>query len=295
LAHRLHELSGRGLLIPVNCGALPRDLVASELFGHVRGAFSGACSARAGLFVAAQGGTLFLDELCELPIDVQPALLRVLQDGRVRPVGAEHETAVDVRIIAATNKEPELAVRAGQFRADLYARVSGAVLRLTPLRERRQHVLSIAASIAEEAALAVRFSADALEALLIWDFPYNVRELKSLLLAQRGIPSAQPVTLDLLRYARPDITAHFERRRAGNVDRAAAPPASQSETGASHDLAAARDVRRKGALRDATDLARLEAALQRHDGHLTKAAQEAMISRQRAQRLLQRPTARRPG
>src|SRR5690606_37524739 len=116
LALELHAQSGRGPFVAVNCGAVAPELIASELFGHVRGAFSGASSQRRGLFVAAAGGTLFLDEVGELGLDLQPTLLRVLEEGTVRPVGAERDVPVDVSIISATNASLEAAMDQGRFR-----------------------------------------------------------------------------------------------------------------------------------------------------------------------------------
>jgi transcriptional regulator with GAF, ATPase, and Fis domain len=284
LARRLHELSGRGPWVPINCGALPRELIASELFGHVRGAFSGATASRPGLFASAHGGTLFLDEVCELPLELQPALLRALEGGHVRPVGAERETTVEVRVIAATNRDPEAAVRDGRFRADLHARLAGVVLHLEPLRCHRHRLPDTLASIAREAKVTVACSADALEAILLWDFPYNVRELKTLV---RAVASAERISLDDLRALRPELAVQFEQRRAGHV--AAADAALVEITAGAHA-----EPRGKGAARDEADLVRLVAALRRHDGHLGKAASEASISRQRAQRLLRQFPSRDP-
>jgi transcriptional regulator with GAF, ATPase, and Fis domain len=284
LARRIHELSGRARWVPVNCGALPRELIASELFGHVRGAFSGATDGRAGLFASAHRGTLFLDEVCELPLDLQPALLRALEGGHVRPVGAERETTVDVRVMAATNRDPEAAVRDGRFRADLHARLAGLVLHLEPLRQQRHRLPDTLGSIAREMNVTVACDADALEAILLWDFPYNVRELKTLV---RAVACPSRISLDDLRALRPEFVAQFEQRRAGKVG---APGASLSE--APPDAHA--EPSGKGAVRDEADLEHLVAALRRHDGHLGKAAQEASVSRQRAQRLLRRFPSRDP-
>jgi transcriptional regulator with GAF, ATPase, and Fis domain len=278
LARRLHEVSGRSPWVPVNCGALPRDLIASELFGHVRGAFSGATAARVGLFASAHGGTLFLDEVCELPLELQPALLRALEGGNVRAVGAEREVAVDVRIIAATNRDPTAAVRDGHFRADLHARLSGLVLQLEPLRCRRHHFSDLVASILRETDTRLVCHADALEALLLWDFPYNVRELKTLVLALQDVGEQGPISLEELEKLRPELAVNVQRRRAANGQSAVASllgDVSPKPSG-------------RGAMRDATDMEGLVKALRRHDGHLARAAEECAISRQRAQRLLQR-------
>lgn len=178
LARAIHDQSGRnGSFTPVNVATLPVELVAAELFGHARGAFSGATGARAGLFRAAQGGTLFLDEVADLAREAQPALLRALQERRIRPVGTDSEVPIDVRIIAATNVDLEGAVRAGHFREDLLARLEHLVVRLLPLRKRRHEILALARSFAPN----LELSAGAAEALLLWDWPRNVRELRAVM------------------------------------------------------------------------------------------------------------------
>ena len=177
LARKIHEQSGRsGPFVPVNVATLSPELAAAELFGHVRGAFSGASVARSGLFRAAHGGTLFLDEIGDLPREAQPALLRALEDRNVRPVGADAEIGVDTRIVAATNADLESAVRDGRFREDLLARLAHLVLRVKPLRQRRGEILELARSFAPD----LRFTPSAAEALVLWHWPRNVRELKGL-------------------------------------------------------------------------------------------------------------------
>jgi two-component system nitrogen regulation response regulator GlnG len=157
VAKALHEASRRrkGPFLVVNCAAVPEALIESELFGHAKGAFSGAVTAKEGLFRAAQGGTLFLDEIGELPLGMQAKLLRVLQEHKVRPVGESQERPVDVRIVAATNRELAAEVETGKFRADLYSRLEGPMLSIPPLRERRDDIPRLfvhflAARVAEE-------------------------------------------------------------------------------------------------------------------------------------------------
>lgn len=177
LALRLHDSSDRsGAFVPVNCAALPRELVASELFGHLSGAFSGARGERKGLFRAADGGTLFLDEVGELPGEQQAALLRALQEKRVRPVGSDREVAVDVRIVAATLRDLGQAEQAGDFREDLFARLAGFELHLPGLAVRRGDILPLF-RVFLGAPLPI--DADAAEALVVYDWPRNVRELKN--------------------------------------------------------------------------------------------------------------------
>ena len=177
LTARIHAGSGRrGPLVPVNCGALNKDLLGSELFGHVRGAFSGAQGSREGLFATADGGTLFLDELGELPLDQQPALLRALQEGTIRPVGADRDRPVDVRVVAASHRDLAAWQAEGRFRPDLYARLAGLVIEVPGLAERREEILPLLASFLGPGAPPL--TADAAEALLLFDWPHNIRELR---------------------------------------------------------------------------------------------------------------------
>jgi len=186
IADLLHASSGRssGPLIKINCAALPRELIESELFGSVKGAFTGANSDREGLFRQAEGGTLLLDELSEMPIDTQSKLLRVLQEKEVRPVGGRTSYKTDCRIIAATNRKPEEAIRDGKLREDLFYRISAVSVHLPPLRERREDILPLAnAFLKRYAAQANRdiggFSEEAAERLRSFDWPGNVRQLQN--------------------------------------------------------------------------------------------------------------------
>lgn len=178
MCRRLHDISGRsGAFVAVNCGGLSREFASAELFGHTRHAFSGANAAREGLFRAAAEGTLLLDEIGDLPLELQPVLLRVLQEGTIRPLGSDRELGVNARIIAATHRDLSEAVRAGAFREDLYARLSQITLTLPPLRARRWEILPLARSFAP----ALSFTPAAAEALLIGSWPRNIRELKAVL------------------------------------------------------------------------------------------------------------------
>ncbi|MDR5739421.1 MULTISPECIES: nitric oxide reductase transcriptional regulator NorR [unclassified Caballeronia] len=188
VASEIHALSPRAdkPLVSLNCAALPDTLVESELFGHVRGAFSGASADRRGKFELADGGTLFLDEVGELPLAIQAKLLRVLQNGQLQRIGSDSEHRVDVRLIAATNRDLADEVRAGRFRADLYHRLSVYPLVVPPLRERGRDVLLLAGYFLEEnrsrlGLLSLRLSADAQAALLAYRWPGNVRELEHLI------------------------------------------------------------------------------------------------------------------
>lgn len=184
-AHRLHRLSRRGNrpLVHVNCAALPESLAESELFGHARGAFSGAVSERPGRFEAAEGGTLFLDEVGELPLSIQAKLLRTLQNGEIQRLGADRPRKVDVRVIAATNRNLRERVAEGSFRADLYHRLSVYPIPIPPLRERGNDVLLLAGRFLEQnrarlGLRSLRLSAEADAMLRRYCWPGNVRELE---------------------------------------------------------------------------------------------------------------------
>jgi transcriptional regulator with PAS, ATPase and Fis domain len=190
LAQRIHAGSGRtGPLCPLNCGAISAELIASELFGHEAGAFSGAKGHREGLFVSAHRGTVFLDEVGELPLEQQPALLRVLQEGTVRPVGSDRERPVDVRVVAATHRGLFDLVEEGRFRRDLYYRLAGFDVGVDGLAGRKDDVLRLFDRFSEGLPLAP----DAAEALLLHDWPGNVRELKALAEKLRLVAGAGPV------------------------------------------------------------------------------------------------------
>jgi two-component system response regulator HydG len=186
VARALHRRSCRRAepFVAVNCAAMPDALLESELFGHARGAFTDARAVRAGLFARAHGGTLFLDEIGDLPVALQPKLLRALQERVIRPVGADNEQAVDVRVVAATNRDLETAVEERRFREDLYYRINVVHIDLPPLRSRGGDVLLLAQHFVQHFA-AVRgreiqgLSAPAAEKLSAYSWPGNVRELQN--------------------------------------------------------------------------------------------------------------------
>ncbi len=186
VARAIHLASSRakGPFLPVNCGAIPRDLAESELFGHVKGAFTGATSDNAGLIRSAQGGTLFLDEIADLPLDLQVKLLRVLQEGNVRPVGAREEYPVDIRVISATHQDIHNLVREGKFREDLYYRLHVIPLRVPSLAERPEDILLLGQHFLDREIRKLQrsipgFSPEALDKLLSRPWPGNVRELEN--------------------------------------------------------------------------------------------------------------------
>jgi DNA-binding NtrC family response regulator len=164
--------------VPIDCGAIHADLLESELFGHEKGSFTGAVERKAGLFETASGGTVFLDEVGEIPLDLQPALLRAIEEKEVRPVGATEYRKVDVRILAATNRPLEEMVEKGRFRRDLYHRLHVVAIRVPPLRERKDDVPLLAAHFLERTGRGKELGKDALRALQRYDWPGNVRELE---------------------------------------------------------------------------------------------------------------------
>jgi len=207
VARATHRRSPRaaGPFVPVDCGSIPASLIESELFGHEKGAFTGADHSRAGKFELAGGGTLFLDEISNLPLDVQPKLLRALQERTVWRVGATHATAVDIRVIAATNQALSTLVEEGLFRCDLYHRLNEFGIAVPPLRERREDIPVLAHHFFELTNRELKkkvggFSEAAAEALLDYRWPGNVRELRNVirravLLAEKDI---EPRHLGLL-------------------------------------------------------------------------------------------------
>ena len=188
VARRIHELSPRAChaFVPVNCGAIPSELMESEFFGHRKGSFTGAVADKPGLFQAAAGGTLFLDEVADLPLAMQVKLLRAIQEKAVRPVGTQQEEAVNVRLLCATHKDLALEVAEGRFRQDLFYRLNVIELRVPPLRERREDIPLLTQHILKQ--LARRASADVptvhpecMDMLSNYRFPGNVRELENIL------------------------------------------------------------------------------------------------------------------
>ncbi len=188
VARALHRQSSRseGAFVALNCAALPENLLESELFGHVRGAFTDARETRKGLFVEASGGTLLLDEIAEMPLSLQPKLLRVLQDQRVRPLGGSDEIACDVRVLAASHRDLDEAVSQGRFRSDLYYRLNVIQLELPPLRERGNDILLLALNFIQQLSKKFNKSVSGLAqpaaaCLLKYHWPGNVRELRNVI------------------------------------------------------------------------------------------------------------------
>ncbi|HTQ23654.1 MAG TPA: sigma-54 dependent transcriptional regulator [Candidatus Binataceae bacterium] len=204
VARAIHECGARrGSFVALNCAAIPRELVESELFGHRRGAFSGANADHPGLLRAAEGGTVFLDEVTEMSPDLQAKLLRAIQERTVRPVGSTKEIPIDVRIVASTNRDPAEAARSGQLRADLYYRLQVNVLEISPLRDRlddvadlAQHFVRLMNERNEGLRSLVGIDADAMSALQAYDWPGNVRELGNTIESALTFGTCATVTLD---------------------------------------------------------------------------------------------------
>jgi transcriptional regulator with GAF, ATPase, and Fis domain len=207
-ARAIHNLSLRadGPFVPVNCAAIPENLLESELFGHARGAFTGAHSARGGMFQLAHRGTILLDEVGDLPSPLQAKLLRTLQDGDVRPVGSDQSVSVDVRVVASTNKDLGHQVEKGSFREDLFFRLQVIPIHLPPLRARRSDIPLLIQHFLEKAnrkhRLAVTISREAMIYLWEYDWPGNIRELENLverlvILSDRGVTTLQDLPANI--------------------------------------------------------------------------------------------------
>jgi two-component system response regulator HydG len=202
IARFIHELSARndGSFLSLNCGALPESLLESELFGHVKGSFTGAIKDKQGLFAAAKGGTFFLDEIGEMSPATQVKLLRVLQEREAIPVGGTEAIPVDVRLIAATNRDLEDDVKRGRFRTDLFYRLNVIAIHLPPLRDRRDDIPILANAFLDKSAKQhgmkrKELSRDAMDAILAYDWPGNVRELENAL--ERAVVLTKGDAIDL--------------------------------------------------------------------------------------------------
>jgi DNA-binding NtrC family response regulator len=275
LARWIHAASGlAGPFVAVNCAGLAPTLASSELFGHVRGAFSGAHAAHDGLFVSAQGGTLFLDEVGELDLATQAQLLRAVEEGRVRPVGAARSVPVNVRLVSATNAPVERGLPQGRFRADLFARLAQWVVRVPPLRERREDVPALAVAMLARfgEGATYRLSGEAAERLALRDWPRNAREL---IACVRAAIVMNPGGGTLTGKHFPDLL--------GAV--AEPPPGSSRPVPARDDGAAALALPTRD---EAPTRAELEALLRRHDGCVADVARQLGRERMQIYRWLRR-------
>jgi DNA-binding NtrC family response regulator len=274
IAQAIHFLGNRSekMFVPINCSAIPDNLLESELFGHVKGAFTGATESKQGLFQYAQGGTLFLDEIGDLSHTLQAKLLRVLHDGRIRRVGDFKEIDTDVRVVAATNKDLSALIRKGEFREDLYFRLAVIPIRVPPLRERKEDILLLTEHFIKMCfpgkTAGIRFTKEALCLLCRYPWPGNVRELKNLLerlaILNRGKAIA-PV----------DLPAEFH-----------APGALAAQT----DEATLDYRTAKQKVLEEFHRGFVEAALKKHGGNVSKASESLGLDRGNFQRIMRRYT-----
>lgn len=269
-AERLHLESPRasGPFIAINCGAIPENLLESELFGHKKGAFTGATSDRAGAVKSADKGTLFLDEICEMPLQLQVKLLRFLQTGTVQPLGSGHAEKIDVRIVCATNRDPRQEVAAGRFREDLYFRLAVIPIEMPPLRDRKGDIRLLAERFLEvfdqdlgrpRRTLPDEFA----ETLEAYHWPGNVRELQNAMLRAALLSTGPELSIDVLHLDAPAL--------------AAAEPLARPEQ---HHAAPARNARRSGQIASMAEVERaaIEQAMQAADGNVSVAASLLGIS-----------------
>jgi DNA-binding NtrC family response regulator len=278
VARALHERGVRKAkkFVALNCGAIPETLIDSELFGHVKGAFTGALGDRPGVFVDADGGTLFLDEIGDMPMQVQPRLLRVLQEGEVRAVGATNVRSIDVRVIAATHVDLEAAVEASRFRQDLYYRLNVVVLPVPPLRDRLEDLPLLAAYFLRMhgGAAPPTLSPEALEEMSAYGWPGNVRELENAM--QHAIALRQGDVIG------PELLPFHARAR----------PTSSSgqipivQTHGEVDLLPLTEAKRRASA--AYEKGYLERVMERAKGSVSEAARLAGLDRTNFRRLLQR-------
>ena len=297
VAQAVHAQSNRAQrpLVSINCAALPDNLVESELFGHVRGAFTGALSERSGKFEQANQGTLFLDEVGELSLPVQAKLLRVLQSGQLQRLGSDREHHVDVRVIAATNRDLAEEVRAGRMRADFYHRLNVYPLTVPPLRERDSDAMLLAGYFLEENRSrlqlgGLRLDAAAQAALLVHSWPGNVRELEHLI-SRAVLKALSHGNAQTRSGTRPRIVTLGMEDVWGSAAPELVAPVGMPSTPASTAAAGAQDSVREIGLRDAVSAYERElvnASLSRHHGNWAAAARELQIDRANLQRLAKR-------
>jgi two-component system response regulator HydG len=282
VARSLHERGPRRKhrFVALNCGAIPENLIDSELFGHTKGAFTGATSDRAGVFVEADGGTLFLDEIGDMPIAVQARLLRVLQESELRPLGSNTVRKVDARVIAASHVDLDLAVEQNRFRQDLFYRLNVVVVRVPPLRERLDDVPLLAGHFLRKhgGKDAPVLAPDALDALLAYSWPGNVRELENALMhavaLHHGDAAIGPDSLPVAIGQRLRAAGSGSQRLPANLglDDAELPPLTEAKRRAS----------------SAFEKAYLMKAMERAKGSVSEAARLAGLDRTNFRRLLQR-------
>jgi DNA-binding NtrC family response regulator len=302
VARAIHQHSTRANkpFVAVNCGAIPKELVESELFGHVRGAFTGAQTARAGLFETADGGTILLDEVGDLPLAAQVKLLRVLQEGEIKRVGADETRTVDVRVLAATNVDLMTRIQSGQFRRDLYYRLHVIAIELPPLRERGDDALLLANHFLNKFARSMqrdakRLSREAAQALTEYDWPGNVRELEHAIEHAVVLSQKDVITPSDLPFTRPSSFLRESGTMPGVEPSRPVPEVTASPTGGAASASSmladlttlpyAEAKRRLVALFDETYTGEL---LRDSGGNMSEAARRAGLDRSNFRRLLKR-------
>jgi len=276
VAQAVHYHSQRSdkVFLPLNCAAFPVELIEDELFGHQHGAFSGATSDRAGAFEAADGGIIFLDEIGEMPISMQPRLLRVLQEKRIKRIGENVERTVDVRVIAATNRDLTEEVRLGNFREDLYYRLNSLPIHLPPLRHRKEDLLLLIRYFSDffcqQYSVQRRFTSEAVEHLQKHDWPGNIRQLRDLIQRSILMSDREEISVQDL-----DFSSHPEAETVV-TDLSLVSPSDES------DVQSYVDVRR------AFEAWYVNEVLRITDGNQTRAAQLLDIDRNSIRRILKR-------
>jgi two-component system nitrogen regulation response regulator GlnG len=274
IAEAVHHASRRskGPFVVVDCGSIPHELIASELFGHAKGSFTGAANDKQGLIEAANRGTLFLDEIGELALDLQPQLLRVLDRRQVRRVGETQSVDVDIRVIAATHRDLRAMVKAGQFREDLYYRLAVVATPVPPLRDRKADIPSLATWFAEKMGRGSFAQSPALlEQLLRHDWPGNVRELRNVV--ERALSLGDSVLADL---------------GDGPARPTPVPQDAQQTRGSNPDVLELPFKEAKAQLVESFERDYLKALLERHHGNISRAASEAGIDRNYIHRLVKK-------
>ena len=271
-----------GPLVVFDCGAAPENLIESELFGHNRGAFTGAIEARPGVFEMAHGGTIFLDEIGELPLELQPKLLRVLEQREVRRVGANQTKSIDVRVVAATNRNLREEVDRGRFREDLYYRLAVVEMGMPPLRDRAEDLPMLALQLLERSphnGAVKTIDPAVLEVFEAYHWPGNVRELSNVI--ERALPFSDGTTISLSA-----LPESMRPSRAGRTTPSSSPAASPThETDATVPFKDAKDQ-----LINAFERQYLVDLLDRYDGNVSKAARAADMDRKSITRLMKKHT-----
>jgi transcriptional regulator with GAF, ATPase, and Fis domain len=307
VARAVHNTSPRQSkpFVVLDCGSIPRDLIESTLFGHEKGSFTGAIGQHVGCFEQADGGTIFLDEIGELDITLQPKLLRVLEQREIKRVGGDRTIKVDVRVLAATNRDLREEVNRGQFREDLYFRLSVVHVELPPIRDRREDIPVLAnhflRDIAQRRGMQMSFGPDAMTAMIGHAWPGNVREMRNVVERAAALSDGPSITRADLVFGRemgPSVSASNDLARAGV---AGAQRAAAKQAGVDLPIGSGRAYFDAALLKpglgfkqtkltvvDAFESAYLDALVTRNDGNITRSAHEAGLTRYHLRELLKR-------